>query len=76
MILSDRLLIAIVRAINDEFEQERLAWRWVWALRRGHEIAEQIREQTRHAPCTCATPAELADDGRCERCYGWPGVSS
>jgi hypothetical protein len=34
--------------------------------------AERIRAQMRHVPCTCATPAELDERGRCSRCWGWP----
>jgi len=71
--LPDGLLIAIVRATDDEVEQERLAREWRRALRHGAEIAERIREQMRRVPCSCATPGELADDGRCSRCWGWPG---
>jgi hypothetical protein len=73
--LRDGLLIAIVRATDDEHEQERLAFRWVRALRRGHEAAERIREQMRHVPCSCATLGEPADQDGCERCPGWARAS-
>jgi hypothetical protein len=38
--------------------------------------AERIREQMRRARCSCVLPAELADDGRCSRCWGWPRGSN
>ena len=34
--------------------------------------ADRIREQVRAAACGCVRPVELADDGRCSRCWGWP----
>ena len=40
--------------------------------RKAEATAERIREATRTARCTCAAPGELASDGRCSRCYGWP----
>jgi hypothetical protein len=35
--------------------------------------ADRIREQARSRVCRCAEGAvvELADDGRCARCWGW-----
>jgi hypothetical protein len=38
--------------------------------------AARIRESMRRARCTCTRPGELADDGRCSRCWGWPGGSA
>lgn len=72
MTLPDGLLVAIVRSTDDEVGQEHLAREWQRGVRRGLEAAERIREQMRQARCTCATPGELAEDGRCFRCWGWP----
>jgi hypothetical protein len=39
---------------------------------RGSVAAGQIRERMRQMPCSCLEPGELAADGRCTRCWGWP----
>jgi hypothetical protein len=40
---------------------------------RGADTAERIRATVSRRPCSCARPGELEDDGRCGRCWGWPG---
>jgi hypothetical protein len=43
---------------------------------RAEATAERIREQMCRVRCSCVLPAELADDGRCSRCWGWPRGSN
>jgi Protein of unknown function (DUF3631)/Toprim-like len=35
-------------------------------------VARFHQRNTDHPPCSCVTPADLTEDGRCSRCYGWP----
>ena len=37
--------------------------------------AARIREQMSRVPCRCTQAVDLADEGRCSRCWGWPEVS-
>lgn len=74
--LPDSLLIAIIRAAADEAQQEQLARRWVRSVRLAEVLAERIREQMASRPCSCASHSEPAEDGRCSRCWGWPGGSA
>lgn len=41
------------------------------------DAATRVREQARTVSCCCRSgPAELAEDGRCSRCWGWPREQS
>ena len=38
----------------------------------GEHAAERIRAKAEHPRCCCGAFSEPGQDGRCERCCGWP----
>lgn len=65
------LLEAIVAAVPDEHEAERVARRWCDLIPEMKAAAGAIQHQVRETRCRCELPPEHVDRlGRCGRCLG------